>query len=43
MFLQNCSVTVAIISDQWTERVLWMEMIVNIQGEDDFEVEYSID
>jgi hypothetical protein len=31
-----------ITSDQWIERVLWMEMIVNIQGEDDFEVEYSI-
>jgi hypothetical protein len=32
-----------IASDQWTKRVLWMEMIVNMQGEDDFEVEYSID
>jgi hypothetical protein len=34
---------VTITSDQWIERVLWMEMIVNMQGEDDFEAEYSID
>ena len=25
------------------ERVLWMEIIVNIQGEDDFEEKYSTD
>jgi hypothetical protein len=43
IFLQNCSIAVTITSDQWIERVLWMEMIVNMQGEDDFEAEYSID
>jgi hypothetical protein len=34
---------VTITSDQWTKRVLWIEMIVNMQGEDDFEAKYSID
>jgi hypothetical protein len=34
---------VTITGDQWIERVQWMEIIVNMQGEDNFEAKCSID